>query len=1145
MSASAMSARVLLEACPSAAFVLAADTTILATNSEAERVFCKARPSVGPDGIVGLKIATAVPCGLGPRIARAIGAEAGQGASRFRVDIGRDAGRVHAVEVLIWPAPLAGAVGPHWVVLVLDRAGEGAAETGIICTGAAALRVAEEARRKAQESADILRFSTETSDLAPWSYDPETRRLQIGPHFATMLGHPVAVSQDLVQLATLTHPEDLACLRTSFRGLESGLHDSIRLDFRIARGDGSWAWICARGQRVTRRAPGLPTLICGSLTDISTRKADEARLAAALASALHARTRAQQREEMLRTSGLCAGIGHFCASPLAGEGWTPDETYRLFGYEPGDFPPDDAGWRSLIHPEDLPAAITAMENLKSGRSDLYDHTHRRRHKDGSYHWYRAVARRVDRSELGMPALIAGAVNCIDHAKETEKRLADAADAARLARERLDTLADNAPGALFECRVDAGGGMALPYFSAKLPDLAAVSRAAILADACSVFAHVPRRTVARLVHRAAAALKTGAGMEMRVPVRGPEGPVRWISVAALPFRRSDASVRWFGQILDVTETVETERRAALAAEAAHRAHARLASIATVAPAGLYEVERRPDGAARIPYASPHFRSLLGLGQTDTVLLGEAETQVQKVDLADLPAFLTCREEAALPTNWWHQRFCIQHPERGQVWLSNSATAQPQSDGGVVWTGALHDVTGDVRREAELRAAYRLAEDRREQNEWQALHDGLTGLPNRRYYDQVLAERIGQAAASTAAGCTLIRIDLDHFKHVNDTLGHDAGDLVLCRVANVLRESLQEGDFAARLGGDEFSVVLARGLTREDAGALIARIQSRLAEPLIYAGRQCRFGASFGIAEAEDLAATGAEIQFFADAALYRAKETGRNRMEFFTPELHQNLRRDRELAAELQEGLERDEFEPHFQAQVSAKDHRLTGVETLLRWRHPRRGLLAPASFMHIAEQLRLVPEIDRVMMEKSRTALKYWRGRGLIVPKISFNVSSGRMNDPDVVRAAQTIARGETRVAFELLESILVEDESDLFRFHLEAIRDAGIDIEIDDFGSGHASIIGLMQIAPSVLKIDRRIVEPLGRDPQARNLVRAIIEIAETLGTATVAEGVETELQAEILRDLGCDVLQGYLFSLPLSAADFAMKWHGVACRV
>ena len=1141
----------LLAACPGAAFVVSSPGRILAANAEADRVFGTARPAVAGTGLSGLRLTEVIPCALGTRILAALRGGGVRDATRFRLALERAAAPPHVVEALVWPATAetagkaagetGGGTGPLWIVLVLDmddRASAGG-DGRILCTGLAALRATEEARRKARESAEVLRISTENSDLAPWVYHPDHGSGELSPHLAAMLGLPARPALDLAGLAARLHPADRIRMQRAFVALTRGRSDRFSQDMRLRRADGDWAWFTARGYRMPQATPCQPVTLCGSLTDISARKTDEALIARALAEAQHARHRAQQREEMLRTSGLCAGIGHFCSSPLQGEAWTPDETYRLFGFEPDEFPTTDAGWCSLVHPEDLPGVRAAMEDQRAGRTPLFDHVHRRQHKDGSYHWYRAVARRVERGDPGLPPLVAGALICIDQAKETETRLADAAKAARLARERLDTLADNAPGALFEFRMGASGQMRLPYFSARLPDLAGVPGGEILNDARAVFRHVPRAQITRLLRRATAAQRGGAAIEMRLSVRHPARGLRWLSVAAAPFRRADAAVCWFGQILDVTENVETEARATHAAAAALQAHERLASIAAVAPVGLYEVQRFRNGRSIVAYTSPQFRNLLGLEAGGVTLLGEAGREDSHLDLDALLSFLTCDDAWQNHFDLWNQRFCILHPRRGRVWLSNSATAKPLADGSVVWTGALHDVTTDVQREAELRQAYRLAEDRQRANEWQALHDGLTGLPNRRYYDQVLANRIAQAKAAGGCRCTLIRIDLDRFKHVNDTLGHDAGDLVLCRVADVLRDCLREGDFAARIGGDEFSVILARGLGREDAGTLIRRIQDKLLEPLMFAGRQCRFGASFGIAEAENLASTGPEIQFFADAALYRAKETGRNRMEFFTPELHQNLRRDRELAAEIQEGLERNEFEPFFQAQVSARDHRLTGVETLLRWRHPQRGLLTPQAFMHVAEQLRLVPEIDRVVMERARESLAFWRERGLIVPKISFNVSSGRMHDPDVVRAARTIARGETRVTFELLESILVEDETDLFRFHLDAIREAGIDIEIDDFGSGHASIIGLMQIAPSALKIDRRIVAPLGRDPQARNLVRAIIEIAETLGTATVAEGVETAAQAEILRDLGCDVLQGYLFSVPLSAPDFARLWQ------
>jgi diguanylate cyclase (GGDEF)-like protein/PAS domain S-box-containing protein len=1144
----------LLDGCPGAGFVVTGDAKILWANPEAERAFGSARPDYAQEGLVGFTMQAVMPCALGARIAHKINAgkgNAAKAAARFSLDLHRDTGPGHSADVMVWPVRPEGGE-QLWVVLVLEAqrcevesCSLGTPSVGtILCTGAAALRATEAARRKAQESAEILRISTQHSNLAPWTYSPERGEGTLSPHFATMLGHGADPPMDLRRFTALIHPDDQPQAIADFQALKGGEIDSYCHDVRVRRADGSWAWVTSRGHRIERTGGGSRVLLCGSLTDISERKAAETRLAEALDAAVRARKEAQEREEMLRTSGLCAGVGHFSFIPEVGEGWTAEETYRLFGFEPGEFPSTNEGWRSLIHPDDRPGAVAAMDALQEGRSELYAHEHRRQHKDGSYHWYHSVARRVDRSAQGLPSLLAGAIICVDHAKEVQQCLAEAADAARQARERLDTLADNAPGALFEYRKDRDGGVSLPYFSAKLPGFFGVTRAEIEAETAAILRHVPVDKRQSMLQGIDHAGETGTKFGGRIPVDHPERGRLWMHVSALPFRQSDASMLWSGTVRDVTAHVETENRAAEAAEEVRKAHDRLASIAGIAPVGLYEVKSFPDGVSAILYVSPCFKELLGLNEGNSVLVMSRTEAARSVDLGELSSFLICRDAHETHLALWNTRFCIHHPQRGEVWLSNAVTPKTQPDGSVVWTGALHDVTADVLREAELRKAHRLAENRRIENEWQALHDGLTGLPNRRYHDQVLARRIAEAASDTSHSCTLIRLDLDHFKHVNDTLGHGAGDMVLRRLADVLRTTLRSTDFAARIGGDEFSVILGPGLRHEHARDIVQCIQARLMEPLMYEGRQCRFGASFGIAEAEDLSAMGPEIQFFADAALYRAKEAGRNRMEFFTPELLLNLRQDRELAGEIQEGLDRDEFEHFFQAQVSAQDRRLTGVEALLRWRHPRRGLLAPAAFMHVAEQLRLVPEIDRVVMEKSRGALARWRAQGLFVPKISFNVSSGRMHDPDVVRAARAIAEDETRVTFELLESILVEEESDVFRFHLDAVREAGIDIEIDDFGSGHASIIGLMQIAPSALKIDRRIVAPLGRDPQAGNLIRAIIEIAETLDISTVAEGVETEMQAEMLRELGCDVLQGFLFSMPLSADDFAAAWHHIRKR-
>ncbi|KQB15432.1 EAL domain-containing protein [Rhodobacter capsulatus] len=1276
MSADLAQLRSLLDGFPGAALAVSDAARLLWANAGAESC-------LGTAARLDARVETVCPGALGQRIAGIVTAADGTGLSqRFAIDpdapvAGAGAGR--PVEVTIWPVCAQGG-DRVWLVQIAVPvappeggelpAPEMAQETRL----AEALAEAQAARIAAQATADALTTALICGETGVWSICAELGEAWMPDECYRQLGYaPGDFIPDEIGWRSLFHPDDLEAAMARMQDLICDRAPVFTADHRLRHKDGSYHWYRTVARKIDRSDRGLPFIVSGGFTRIDEAKAIERRLSDALADAQKSRAKAEERGELLRTSALCAGIGSFSVCPDLALGWTPDETYRLFGHAPGAFAATDAGWRSQIHPEDLASAVTEMEKLKSGASDLYVHEHRCRHADGSYHWYRAIARRVDRSDKGLPYLLAGVIICIDQSRENERRLAEAAERAQQARDRLDTLADNAPGALFEYRRNADGSIDMPYFSAKLPMMVGVAPEAIVANGVNVFTHMPQDMMPEIFGWIEESREQGTPFEHRLPVdhpergliwltvsalpcnqpdgatlwfgnvfditeqmymtrqaersaeavrrahdrmvtmaenapgaifewqrdtgghfsfaffsavlpdllglsgealeadgaavftrilpedipavqaavmhsvetltrfeilhriRHPQRGLRWLHVSASPFPQDNGTIVWYGNAMDVTEQIEAKSREEQAAEAMHQAHERLASIASIAPVGLYEFRRDADGGTSFPYASPYLEDMLGVGYGVFSRVASTDYLFANVHPDDRPDFMTARGDKATNLELWNQRFRVQHPIRGEIWLANSATPKAQPDGSVVWTGALHDVTTDVAREAELRRAHLLAETMRAENERQALHDGLTGLPNRRSYDNVLARRIAGAAAGGPRDGVLIRVDLDHFKHVNDTLGHEAGDMVLQRVADVLRAELRGGDFAARIGGDEFSIILAPGQSGGHAREVVERMQARLSEPLLFEGRQCRFGASFGVAETEDLAAMGSEIQLFADAALYRAKEGGRNRMEFFTPELHQNILFDRKLAVEIQEGLDRGEFVPFFQSQVCARSGRLTGVETLLRWRHPERGLLAPDAFMHVAVQLRLVSEIDRVMMEKSATALTSWRAQGLRVPKISFNVSSGRMHDPDVVRAARAIAEGETKVTFELLESILVEEESEVFRFHLDALRDAGIEIEIDDFGSGHASIIGLMHIAPSALKIDQRIVAPVARDPRSKNLVRAIVEIAETLGIATVAEGVETRAQAEILRDLGCDVLQGFLFSTPLSAEDFA----------
>lgn len=277
----------------------------------------------------------------------------------------------------------------------------------------------------------------------------------------------------------------------------------------------------------------------------------------------------------------------------------------------------------------------------------------------------------------------------------------------------------------------------------------------------------------------------------------------------------------------------------------------------------------------------------------------------------------------------------------------------------------------------------------------------------------------------------------------------------------------------------------------------------------------------------------ELQLYADAALYRAKAAGRDRVELFTGNLTKRMHDNRTMVKELHRAIDRAEFEPVFQPQVCARTGKLAGVEALVRWRHPRRGLLPPEAFMPLAAQLRIVPEIDRAVITQGQATLAHWHAAGIVLPKIGFNICADHLREPDLPALLDRLDFGATQVALELREASCLEATH--LQSHLATLRDAGIALEIDDFGSGRAAIMSLMELRPSAIKIDRRVTETLKGEPGAEDLVRAIVSMAKTLGVTTLAEGVETQHQAETLRAMGCEILQGFWVAPPLDAAGLA----------
>jgi diguanylate cyclase (GGDEF)-like protein len=455
------------------------------------------------------------------------------------------------------------------------------------------------------------------------------------------------------------------------------------------------------------------------------------------------------------------------------------------------------------------------------------------------------------------------------------------------------------------------------------------------------------------------------------------------------------------------------------------------------------------------------------------------------------------------------------------------------------GAEWDVTADVRLTRELERAKNLAETRngeleaaKARIEHNALHDSLTGLPNRRYLDEIL-EHYAAACARAGGHAALLHMDLDRFKQINDTLGHAAGDAMLVHASKVLKANVRSQDFVARIGGDEFVVVCMTQAGSDDLALLAERITRQMRQPVSYKGHQCRFGVSIGIATESGENIDPKRLLVNADIALYRAKSRGRNRHEFFTEALQDEIINTKRVADEILGGLERNEFVAWYQPQFDAKTLEIAGVEALARWRHPSQGVLTPDVFVKIAEELNVVSTIDRIVLEQALVSFDDWSRSGLGVPRVSVNVSARRLQDEELIKGLRKLDIRPGTVSFELVESIFLDEDDELFAWNVHQIKELGIDIEIDDFGTGYASIVSLTKLKPRRLKIDRQLVMPIVKSPKQRHLVQSIVEIGKSLGIEVVAEGVETMEHARILKKLGCDMLQGYALGQPMSTEE------------
>lgn len=480
-----------------------------------------------------------------------------------------------------------------------------------------------------------------------------------------------------------------------------------------------------------------------------------------------------------------------------------------------------------------------------------------------------------------------------------------------------------------------------------------------------------------------------------------------------------------------------------------------------------------------------------------------------------------------TNRYWEGMLWNRRKNGEIfpeWLNITAVAAP--DGRVThYVGVFSDMTDRMKATEQIRAL--------------AFYDPLTELPNRR----LLLERLQHLMALRNDNChALFFIDLDNFKTLNDTKGHDMGDLLLTVVAQRLKACVREGDTVARLGGDEF-VVLLEDLSEILDQAMIQaeivgeKIREALNRPYLMRDYEYHGSSSVGVGLFYSREMTVDELFKRADTAMYQAKQSGRNALRFFDPLMQAALETRAELEADLRRALAQGQFVPYFQPQVDAGG-RIFGAEVLLRWRHPERGLVSPAQFIPLTEETGLIIPIGKQILDTVCMILKRWEtspeSRAL---SLAVNISQRQFRQADFVEQVRNALSASgvdpSRLKLELTESLVIDNIEETVG-KMRALKDIGVGFSMDDFGTGYSSLIYLKRLPLNQLKIDQSFVRDLATDPNDRAIVQTIVGMALNLGLQVIAEGVETIEQRTLLEEIGCTAFQGYLFGRPMPMADF-----------
>jgi diguanylate cyclase (GGDEF)-like protein len=459
-----------------------------------------------------------------------------------------------------------------------------------------------------------------------------------------------------------------------------------------------------------------------------------------------------------------------------------------------------------------------------------------------------------------------------------------------------------------------------------------------------------------------------------------------------------------------------------------------------------------------------------------------------------------------------------------------------DGEIIGTvGAGRDITKLKKIQSDLQESLKTLDEKSKQLEYQASHDLLTDLPNR----ILLIDRLNQAinlAQRNQQKFALLFMDLDHFKEINDSLGHKIGDKILVEFTKRIQARIRITDTLARLGGDEFCVILNDITNVDSVTDFIVNIMNILKDAFDIDGHTLYLRVSMGVAMYPNDGINADTLLKNTDAAVYKAKESGRNTYSFYDEEMTTKSMQRVVLETELRRAFMNDELRVYFQPQINGRTNKLVGMETLVRWEHPHLGLIAPNDFIPLAESTGMIVKLDRIVMQKALKQFKEWHKGKLNPGKLSLNLAIKQLEEKDFIDFLVDLLGAEQclyqNIEFEVTETQIMKDPEKSIKI-LEQIAALGISIAIDDFGTGYSSLSYLKRLPIKKLKIDKSFIDDLATDADDAAITKTIISLCENLNLEVIAEGVETQIQKDFLLENGCELIQGYFYSKPLAAQD------------